>query len=75
MRAATPGGYGDCVGTPWCPTPGPHRGATAHHVLQRSVGGTDDPSNGVWVCQPGHRGIHDHIAAAELLRLLKRSSG
>lgn len=74
VRNATPRGYGDCVGTPWCPTTAPHRGVTAHHKHQRSLGGSDATTNGVWVCKPGHSGIHDNIAEATALGLLASRS-
>lgn len=31
-----------------------------HHLLPRSLGGTNDPSNGVGLCFECHRGVHDH---------------
>lgn len=74
VRNATPHGHGDCHGTPWCPTALAHRGITAHHIHQRSLGGTNHTSNGAWLCQPGHRGVHDHIQTATELGLLASSS-
>lgn len=74
VLAATPRGHGDCVGTPWCPTTAPHRGDTAHHKHQRSLGGTNATTNGLWVCRQAHDGIHNNIARATDLGLLASSS-
>lgn len=38
------------------------RGCHAHHILLRSAGGADDPSNLAWTCAPCHGHIHDHPA-------------
>lgn len=39
-------------------------GTSAHHRRRRSQGGTDTVSNLLWVCEPCHRWIHDHITEA-----------
>ncbi len=46
-------------------TPACTIGATmAHHRKLRSQGGSNDPDNGLAVCAPCHRWIHDHPAEA-----------
>lgn len=72
-RAATPGGYGDCYGTPGCEHLGPHRGDHAHHVGQRATHGSDDV-DGLYLCAIGHRWAHDNIAEATRLGLIIRGS-
>jgi hypothetical protein len=37
-------------------------GTEFHHVLPRSRGGQHEPGNGLYVCAPCHRFIHDHPA-------------
>lgn len=37
-----------------------HRAEHAHHMLMRSQGGADDPSNLLAVCAPCHEHIHAH---------------
>lgn len=62
-----------CEGaTPACP-PGSHVGHHAHHVVRRSQGGTNDPSNGVWLCASAHRWVHEHPAEARMMGLLDRA--
>jgi len=48
------------------------RGAHAHHILRRSQGGPDDPSNLAWVCPPCHAYIHANPAWAYEHGLLRR---
>jgi len=50
------------------------RGVHAHHVLPRSAGGTDAPSNLVWLCAQCHRHVHDNPAWAVEAGLLRRRS-
>ncbi len=40
------------------------RGSEAHHVLRRSQGGSDDPSNLLWACLHCHDWLHKHPAKA-----------
>lgn len=47
--------------SPVCPGR-PHRGDQAHHRRLRSQGGTDDPTNLLWVCTLAHDYIHRHPA-------------
>lgn len=58
--------------TPACP-PGRHRGAHAHHIILRSQGGSDDPSNLLFVCSAAHRWIHDHPAESYVRGWLRRA--
>jgi hypothetical protein len=51
-----------------------HRGEHAHHVLSKARGGTDDPSNGLWLCTASHGWAHGHPEVAEALGLLRRST-
>ena len=51
-----------------CTTYGQH----AHHVLRRSQGGQDEPSNLLFVCAKCHMWIHDHPDRACALGLLMR---
>lgn len=44
--------------TPDCP-PYPHPSSMVHHILPRSAGGPDEPSNGLAVCRAAHARIHD----------------
>ena len=46
-------------------------GTDAHHVQRRSQGGTDDPSNLLWLCRDCHAWVHAHPAAARDRGLLK----
>jgi 5-methylcytosine-specific restriction endonuclease McrA len=32
---------------------------TQHHILPKSLGGSDDESNLVWICHECHTKIHD----------------
>ena len=41
---------------PWNPHPPMH----AHHLLPRSRGGTDEPSNGAALCPWCHLAVHEH---------------
>jgi hypothetical protein len=45
-------------------------GSQAHHVLRRSQGGTNEPSNLLWVCLWCHEWIHRHPAEAKARGLL-----
>jgi hypothetical protein len=38
------------------------KGVHAHHLLRRSQGGVDDPSNLAWLCAQCHRHIHANPA-------------
>lgn len=42
-----------------------------HHLLRRSQGGSDDPSNLLLLCRAHHRWVHDHPAQARALGLLR----
>lgn len=44
-----------------------------HHVVQRSVGGTDAKSNLKALCRRCHSFVHDEIGLAHRLGLLRRS--
>ena len=48
-------------------------GTEAHHIVRRSQGGTDDPSNLAWICSFCHRRVHEYPDAARLRGLLKFS--
>lgn len=39
-------------------------GTSAHHVVLRSRGGSDDPSNLLWICPPCHGWVHGNPAKA-----------
>lgn len=55
-----------------CDTPGPHRGAHAHHVWPEDRdGGVHDPERMLWLCADAHRWVHEHPAAAAELGLLR----
>ena len=49
---------------------GRHPGAHAHHRRLRSQGGSDDPSNGSWLCAVAHRWVHDHPVLAHARGLI-----
>lgn len=49
-------------------------GTMKHHVVQRSVGGSNDLDNLKWVCAPCHGAIHADEPAAHEAGLLKRST-
>lgn len=51
------------------------RGSQAHHVRRRSQGGSDSPSNLLWVCSPCHDAIHEHPQHARDRGFLARGSG
>jgi len=36
-------------------------GTQAHHLIYRSHGGRDEPSNLIWTCLTCHRLIHAHV--------------
>lgn len=46
-------------------------GTEAHHVVRRSQGGSNDPSNLLWVCAADHQRIHQYPEAARQRGLLK----
>ena len=46
-------------------------GDQAHHVLRRSQGGADDPSNLVWICHACHTHAHANVAEAVELGLIR----
>lgn len=50
------------------------RGSQAHHILRRSQGGADDPSNLAWLCSSCHGHVHANPAWAYEAGLLARSS-
>jgi hypothetical protein len=50
------------------------RGVHAHHVIMRSHGGPDDPSNLVWVCAHCHDRIHGNPAWAYAAGWLRRAA-
>jgi len=50
-----------------------HHGQHAHHVVPRGRGGSNDPSNGRWLCFEAHDWVHAHSTQAEALGLLARS--
>lgn len=52
----------------------PGRGCHAHHLLLRSQGGADDPSDLMWVSAEHHQWIHDHPAESYALGLLWRKT-
>lgn len=49
-------------------------GIHAHHVVRRSQGGRNEPSNLLWVCHPCHERIHACPADALVAGLLKPGS-
>lgn len=74
VLAATPGGFGDCHGSPACAHLGPHRGDDPHHLHPRGIGGgggTNATSNGRWLCRAAHDWAHANPAAAYELDLLR----
>lgn len=38
----------------------PKQQGTAHHIVYRSAGGSDDLSNLLWICRPCHADEHEH---------------
>lgn len=44
-----------------------------HHVLRRSQGGSDDPSNLVTLCRAHHSWVHDNVGDAVALGLLRKA--
>jgi hypothetical protein len=44
-----------------------------HHKKKRSRGGSDDPSNRVWLCRGHHRWVEEHDEAARAMGLSLRS--
>lgn len=48
------------------------RGCHAHHLLRRSQGGANDPSNLAWLCAACHGYVHANPAWAYEAGLLRR---
>jgi hypothetical protein len=49
------------------------QGVLAHHKRRRSQGGTDHPTNLMWLCLADHESIHRNVAWAEASGYLIRS--
>jgi len=45
-----------------------------HHLLRRSQGGSDDPSNLATLCAVHHGWVHEHPARSVALGLLRKST-
>lgn len=44
-----------------CRACGQRHGLDVHHVVMRSLGGTDDASNGIALCRDCHSSVHGHV--------------
>lgn len=51
----------------------PFSSQEVHHVVQRSLGGTDDDSNLLALCRNDHAWAHEHIELATKVGLLRPS--
>lgn len=47
---------------------------TIHHIIPRSIGGTDDLSNLVWLCGECHQKLHQ-ILLDQVIKYLKKNKG
>lgn len=62
-----------------CPWAGSERLAHEHHIVPQAAGGSDDPTNLIWLCAGCHHNIHaigyalQHRRRAEAIDLLNQT--